>query len=113
VSPVRAADRGRYPADWPQISVAIRFGRAGGQCECAGECGTGHAGRCEARRYGASARAVARGAGYRRYPGGTAEPEARAADQMRALTVQGPAVPSANCPAAGADSHQADERTPS
>ena len=49
MSPVRAADRGRYPADWPQISVAIRFGRAGGQCECAGECGTGHPGRCEAR----------------------------------------------------------------
>ena len=49
MSPVRAADRGRYPADWPQISAAIRFGRAGGQCECAGECGTGHAGRCEAR----------------------------------------------------------------
>ena len=49
MSPVRAANRGRYPADWPQISVAIRFGRAGGQCECGGECGTGHAGRCEAR----------------------------------------------------------------
>ena len=49
VSPVRSADRGRYAADWPQISVAIRFGRAGGQCECAGEYGAGHAGRCEAR----------------------------------------------------------------
>jgi hypothetical protein len=27
VSPVRAADRGRYPAGWPQIPAAIRFGR--------------------------------------------------------------------------------------
>jgi hypothetical protein len=170
VSPVRAADRGRYPADWPQISVAIRFGRAGGQCECAGECGTGHAGRCEARHgqahpvtgslvvlttahrdhlpehccpanlfaacqrchlaydsgHHAMTRARTRQAratvGMEPLPGpwpeaagtgGTAEPEARAADQMRALTVQSPAVPSANCPAAGADSHQADERTPS
>ncbi|MGH3222568.1 MAG: hypothetical protein ACRDPY_28380 [Streptosporangiaceae bacterium] len=49
MSPVRPADRDRYPADWPQISAAIRFGRAAGQCECGGECGTGHAGRCQAR----------------------------------------------------------------
>ena len=48
MSPVRAADRDRYPADWPQISGTIRFGRSGGRCECAGECGTGHAGRCPA-----------------------------------------------------------------
>ena len=27
VTPVRAADRGRCPADWPQIPAAIRFGR--------------------------------------------------------------------------------------
>jgi hypothetical protein len=49
MSPVRVADRGRYPADWRQISAMIRFGRAAGWCECAGECGIGHAGRCEAR----------------------------------------------------------------
>jgi 5-methylcytosine-specific restriction endonuclease McrA len=49
VSPLRAADRRRYPHDWPEISKAIRFGRAGGRCECAGECGAGHEGRCEAR----------------------------------------------------------------
>lgn len=30
--------RERYPADWPQISAAIRL-RSGGQCECEGECG--------------------------------------------------------------------------
>ena len=49
VSPIRAAEKRRYPKNWPSISKAIRFGRAGGQCECAGECGTGHEGRCEAR----------------------------------------------------------------
>lgn len=49
MSPLRAADRRRYPHDWPEISRAIRFGRAGGRCECAGECGAGHEGRCEAR----------------------------------------------------------------
>jgi hypothetical protein len=48
VSPVRASERHRYPADWREISARIRFGRAAGQCECTGECGTGHAGRCEA-----------------------------------------------------------------
>ena len=31
-------DRKRYPSDWPAISRRIRD-RAGGQCECAGECG--------------------------------------------------------------------------
>lgn len=49
MSPLRAADRRRYPRDWPEISRAIRFDRAGGQCECTGECGAGHEGRCEAR----------------------------------------------------------------
>jgi hypothetical protein len=47
VSPVRAENRDRYPPDWPQISERIRFGRAGGRCECEGECGRGtHDGRC-------------------------------------------------------------------
>ena len=49
MSPVRAADRHRYPDDWPQISRRIRFARAAGRCECAGQCGTGHPGRCPAR----------------------------------------------------------------
>ncbi len=31
--PIRAENRGRYPADWAAISARIRFGRAGGRCE--------------------------------------------------------------------------------
>lgn len=47
--PVRAENRRRYPPDWPAISARIRFDRAGGRCECVGECGAGHAGRrCDA-----------------------------------------------------------------
>jgi hypothetical protein len=48
VSPIRTAARRRYPRGWPEISNAIRFDRAGGRCECTGECGSGHEGRCEA-----------------------------------------------------------------
>lgn len=45
--PIRPENRVRYPADWKQISERIRFDRAGGRCECSGECGRGtHAGRC-------------------------------------------------------------------
>ena len=36
--PVKPENAGRYPKDWKSISLAIRE-RAGGQCECAGECG--------------------------------------------------------------------------
>jgi len=32
-------DRGNYPDDWEAFSKTIRFERAAGQCECAGECG--------------------------------------------------------------------------
>jgi hypothetical protein len=47
MTPIRAENRARYPADWPEISERIRFERAGGRCECAGECGRGtHVGRC-------------------------------------------------------------------
>src|SRR6516225_10366818 len=49
MSPIRAENRARYPADWPAISRHIRFTRAGGRCECAGECGTTHPPLCEAR----------------------------------------------------------------
>lgn len=38
--PIRPENRDRYPADWADISRRIRFGRAGGQCECTGQCGT-------------------------------------------------------------------------
>jgi hypothetical protein len=44
--PIRPENRQRYPADWPQISKAIKE-RAGWRCECLGECGRGtHDGRC-------------------------------------------------------------------
>jgi hypothetical protein len=36
--PISRANRDRYPADWPTIRVHI-LQRAGGRCECAGECG--------------------------------------------------------------------------
>ena len=45
--PIRAENRDRYPADWPAISATVRHVRAGGRCECEGECGRGtHEGRC-------------------------------------------------------------------
>jgi hypothetical protein len=43
--PIAAENRHRYPADWQEIRHAI-LERAGLQCECAGECGRGHLGRC-------------------------------------------------------------------
>lgn len=53
--PIRPENRHRYPADWPEISHTIRFVRAGGRCECLGECGRGtHQGRCP-NRHGRSA----------------------------------------------------------
>lgn len=45
--PIRPENRARYPDNWPEISVSIRK-RSGGQCECRGECGRGHKGRCRA-----------------------------------------------------------------
>lgn len=47
--PIRPENRERYPKDWRQISERIRFERALGRCECAGECGLNHDGRCAAR----------------------------------------------------------------
>ena len=34
--PIRPTRRWLYPLDWPQLSVAIRFGRARGRCEACG-----------------------------------------------------------------------------
>ena len=34
--PIRREHRFFYPIDWPQLSAAIRFGRAGGACEGCG-----------------------------------------------------------------------------
>lgn len=46
--PISPENRARYPADWQQISHRIRFVRAEGRCECHGECGQDHGGRCQA-----------------------------------------------------------------
>lgn len=44
--PIRPENRARYPDDWDEISGRIKE-RAGGRCECEGECGRGtHQGRC-------------------------------------------------------------------
>jgi ribosomal protein S14 len=37
--PIRPSQRFFYPIDWPQLSAAIRFGRAHGRCE---RCGRPH-----------------------------------------------------------------------
>lgn len=37
-----------YPDDWHAISRRIRRERAGNRCECRGECGRDHGGRCPA-----------------------------------------------------------------
>jgi hypothetical protein len=51
--PIRPENRHRYPQNWPLISQRIRFVRAGGRCECIGECGRGtHDGRCPNRHRG-------------------------------------------------------------
>jgi 5-methylcytosine-specific restriction endonuclease McrA len=46
--PIRAENRARYPKDWKAISERIRFERAANRCECEGECGGDHGGRCAA-----------------------------------------------------------------
>lgn len=48
--PISAENRKRYPPNWREISNRIRFERAGGRCECLGECGKHSPGdRCEGR----------------------------------------------------------------
>lgn len=45
--PIRPENRARYGPDWPEFSRWVRFERAGGRCECDGECGRAtHLGRC-------------------------------------------------------------------
>jgi len=46
--PIKPENREKYPDDWKEISRSIREDRAGGRCECRGECGTPHGGRCSA-----------------------------------------------------------------
>ena len=45
--PIRPSERERYPINWTAISHRIRFERAAGQCECAGQCGMHIERRCE------------------------------------------------------------------
>ena len=51
--PIRPENRSRYPKNWDAVSHEVRFVRAGGRCECNGECGMpGHiaaGGRCQNR----------------------------------------------------------------
>lgn len=52
--PIRPENQDRYPNNWASISSGIKIDRAGGRCECAGECGrpAGHLlgdGRCRNR----------------------------------------------------------------
>ncbi len=42
MSPIRASERGRYPANWKAISLSIRQDRAKWCCECRGQCGREH-----------------------------------------------------------------------
>jgi hypothetical protein len=48
--PVKPEHRRHYRTDaWRELSRYVRFVRAGGHCECTGQCGTTHAGgRCGA-----------------------------------------------------------------
>jgi hypothetical protein len=46
--PIRPENKARYPKDWPKISSRIRKERAEHRCECTGECGDDHGGRCSA-----------------------------------------------------------------
>ena len=41
--PILPENRERYPPSWPEISRRIREERAGGRCECMGQCGIDHA----------------------------------------------------------------------
>lgn len=45
--PIKPENKALYPSDWNEISAGIKFGRAGGRCECVGECGVAHGGRCK------------------------------------------------------------------
>jgi hypothetical protein len=49
--PIRPENRDRYPKDWKAISARIRFERAANLCECEGECGIDHGGRCNERHH--------------------------------------------------------------
>lgn len=51
MSPIRAEERTRYPKDWRRIADNVKI-RANWRCECDGECGRPHVGRCPHRHGG-------------------------------------------------------------
>lgn len=46
--PIRPENLARYPKQWPAMVAQARE-RSGGRCECIGQCGIDHDGRCVAR----------------------------------------------------------------
>lgn len=44
--PIHPDCRAKYPPNWREISRSIRFDRAGGRCECTGQCGLHRGRRC-------------------------------------------------------------------
>ena len=47
--PIRPDLKHFYGPEWENVSRRIRYDRAGGRCECTGQCGLAHAGRCQKR----------------------------------------------------------------
>lgn len=47
--PIRPENQARYPLDWKTRIVPRIRARSGNQCECTGQCGQDHAGRCAAK----------------------------------------------------------------
>jgi hypothetical protein len=43
--PIKPENKARYPRNWAEIRAHI-MERSGGRCECEGECGQQHHGRC-------------------------------------------------------------------
>lgn len=82
--PIRPENKHRYGDDWREFSDYIRFERAGGRCECEGECGRGtHEGRCPNRHgepaYGTGSKVILTVAHL------THEPECRDDDKVKAM----------------------------
>lgn len=46
--PIRPENRARYPKDWKTAVVPRIRARSGNRCECTGQCGLDHDGRCKA-----------------------------------------------------------------
>ena len=44
--PIRKENRDRYPKDWSTVIVPRIRARSGNRCECTGQCGVNHGGRC-------------------------------------------------------------------